>query len=434
MSYSTPKGVFDILPNEEKPENKWKESHRWDYLFEQLKDLSRAYGFEEISTPIFEKSELFSRSIGTETDIVNKEMYTFEDKGGRSLSLRPEGTAPVMRAFIEKQMAQSSYCHKLFYTGPMFRYERQQAGRYRQFYQFGAEIVGLPSPQLDVELIDFVYTLFQRLGLQNLTIHINSIGNKECRAAYREALIEYLTPHKSSLSEDSQNRLEKNPLRILDSKSPADQKIVADAPILSDFLEESSKQHFEEVKQWLRILKIPFVVSDKLVRGLDYYNRTVFEVVSGDLGAHNTIAAGGRYDYLLKDLNGPDLPAVGFAVGLERILQTMEAQKCSFPHKPVPLILLVPLGEPATQVCFQLLKELRLHNIPSEADYSEKKLKNIMRYADKKNIPYVMIMGEEELKEENLKLKHMVTGETEPVKLDQLILTMKNKLHDAKLS
>ena len=434
MSYSIPKGVFDIIPNEEKSENKWREIHRWEYLLGELFELARAYGFEEISTPIFEKTELFSRTIGSETDIVNKEMYTFDDKGGRSLSLRPENTASVMRAFIEKQMAQSSYCHKFFYTGPMFRYERQQAGRYRQFHQFGAEIVGLPSPQLDVEIIDFVYTLFQRLGLQNLTIYINSIGNKECRATYRKALIEYLTPHRGSLSEDSQTRLEKNPLRILDSKNQADQKIVADAPRLIDYLEESSLEHFHEVQKWLKILKIPYVVSDKLVRGLDYYNRSVFEVVSGDLGAQNTIAAGGRYDYLLKDLKGPDLPAVGFAAGLERILQTMDAQKCSFPQKPVPLLLLVPLGEPATQICFQLLKELRLHNIPSEVDYSEKKLKNIMRYADKKNITYVTIVGEEELGEENLKLKHMSSGQTEEVKLDQLILTMKNKLHDAKLS
>lgn len=337
MTYTIPKGVFDILPYEEKEENQWREAHRYEYLIKVLKDLAKTYGFEEISTPIFEKTELFLRSIGTDTDIVAKEMYTFDDKGERSMTLRPEGTAPVMRAFIEKQMAQFSYCNKLFYTGPMLRYERQQAGRYRQFYQFGAEIVGLPSAQLDVEIIDFLYTLFQRLGLSELTIHINSIGNRECRANYREALLEYLHPFKDKLSEDSQRRLEKNPLRILDSKDPVDQTIVANAPLLKDYLEEDSREHFQEVQKWLKILKIPFIVSEKLVRGLDYYNRTVFEVVSGNLGAQNTIAAGGRYDYLLKDLGGPDLPAVGFAVGLERILQTMMAQKCSFPHKSVPL-------------------------------------------------------------------------------------------------
>lgn len=430
MTYTIPKGVFDILPYEEKEENQWREAHRYEYLIKVLKDLAKTYGFEEISTPIFENTELFLRSIGTDTDIVAKEMYTFDDKGERSMTLRPEGTAPVMRAFIEKQMAQFSYCNKLFYTGPMFRYERQQAGRYRQFYQFGAEIVGLPSAQLDVEIIDFLYTLFQRLGLSELTIHINSIGNRECRANYREALLEYLHPFKDKLSEDSQRRLEKNPLRILDSKDPVDQTIVANAPLLKDYLEEDSREHFQEVQKWLKILKIPFIVSEKLVRGLDYYNRTVFEVVSGNLGAQNTIAAGGRYDYLLKDLGGPDLPAVGFAVGLERILQTMMAQKCSFPHKSVPLLLIIPLGEPAHQVCFQLLKELSLHHIPAEVDYSNKKLKNVLRYGDKKGIPYVLIIGEEELEKQKLTLKHMASSKEEEVALDQLILTMKNKLHD----
>lgn len=357
-------------------------------------------------------------------------MYTFEDKGGRSLSLRPEGTAAVMRSFIENQMQQSSYCQKLFYKGPMFRYERQQAGRYRQFYQFGAEIVGLPSAQYDVEIIDFLYTLFQRLGLKDLNIYINSIGNKDCRIRYRNSLVDYLKPFKNELSEDSQKRLEKNPLRILDSKNKSDQKILEKAPSILEDLEASSKEHFEEVQKWLKILKIPYIVNTNLVRGLDYYNRTVFEVVSGDLGAQDTIAAGGRYDYLLQDLKGPDLPAVGFAAGLERILQTMQAQKCSFPEKPIPLILLIPLGEVSHQVCFKLLKEMRQHSISCEMDYSLKKLKSIMKYADKKQIPYVSIIGEEELNKETITLKHMESGKEEVVALDQLTLTMKNKLHD----
>lgn len=433
MNYSIPKGVFDILPHEEKHEDQWKESHRWRHILDEAITLAKCYGFEEIVTPIFEKTELFNR-IGEETDIVNKEMYTFQDKGGRSMTLRPEGTVSVMRSYIENQLQQSSYCHKFFYTGPMFRYERQQAGRYRQFYQFGVEIIGLPSPELEVELIDFIYTLFQRLGLQNLNICINSIGNKECRANYRQALVNYLTYHKEKLSEDSQLRLEKNPLRVLDSKHPEDQKIVASAPSILDYLEESSREHFEKVKKWLRILKIPFTVSDKLVRGLDYYNRTVFEVVSGDLGAQNTLAGGGRYDSLVKDLGGPDTPAVGFAMGIERVLHTMIKQQCSFPHKPVPFLLLIPLGELANQVAFQLLKELRLKNIAAELDPSEKKLKNILRYADKKEITYIAIIGEDELKNETIQLKHMKSGEEEAVKLDQFILTIKNKLHDAKLS
>ncbi len=430
MSVSIPKGVFDILPNEEKPENQWKESHRYHYLLQQLYDLSLVYGFEEISTPIFEKTELFARGIGEETDIVNKEMYTFQDKGKRMMTLRPEGTAAVMRSLIEKKLYNTLPCQKLFYTGPMFRYERQQAGRYRQFHQYGAEIVGQSSPQLDVELIDFIYTLFQRLGLKNLNIYINSIGDQECRSHYRKALVNYLLPHKEKLSADSQRRLETNPLRILDSKNQEDREIIKNAPTIYDYLEEDSRQHFEEVKKWLSILNIPYVVDPLLVRGLDYYNRTVFEIVSGDLGAQDTIAAGGRYDYLTQDLGGPKLPAVGFATGLERILRAMHAQQCSVPAKPTPQLLLIPLGEPSMQVCFQLIKQLRLQNIPAEMDACSKKLKSILKYADKRNIPWVSIIGENELKSEKLTLKHMESGREETILMDQLILTMKNKHHD----
>lgn len=430
MSYSIPKGVFDIFPTENKPEDQWKEVHRWQHIIETIRHLSVDYGFEEILTPIFEKTDLFTRSIGKGTDIVSKEMYTFEDKGKRSLTLRPEGTAPTLRAFLERKLYNESYCNKLFYIGPMFRYERQQAGRYRQFYQWGAEVIGLDSPEQDVEVIDLIYTFFQNLGLHNVTLHLNSIGNQECRKNYRAALVEYLTPHKEQLSPESQKRLIVNPLRILDSKNKGDQALLKEAPSILDFLEEDSKAHFEEVKRWLRIFKIPFQLNPKLVRGLDYYNRTVFEVVCGDLGAQDTLAAGGRYDYLTKELNGPQLPAIGFALGLERVLQVMHAQQCSFKPRAVPKILLIPLGEPAKEVSFELLKKLRLHKIPSEMDFSSKKLKQIMKYADRKKIAHVAIIGEDELLREEIKIKHMVSGSEETVPLDQFILTLINKVQN----
>lgn len=427
MSYTLPKGVFDIFPSENRPEDQWKEVHRWQHVIEIIRNLSLDYGFEEIVTPIFEKTELFTRSIGQGTDIVSKEMYTFEDKGQRSLTLRPEGTVPTLRAFLERKLYNEAYCHKLFYIGPMFRYERQQAGRYRQFFQWGAEVIGLDSPEQDVEIIDLIYTFFQNLGLHNVTLHLNSIGNQECRKNYREALVEFLTPHKEKLSPESQKRLEMNPLRILDSKNSEDQSLLKEAPSILDYLEEDSKAHFEEVQRWLRIFKIPFKINPKLVRGLDYYNRTVFEVVCGDLGAQDTLAAGGRYDYLTLDLNGPQLPAIGFALGIERILQVMHAQKCSFKPRGVPKILLIPIGEPAKEICFELVKQLRLHKIPSEMDFSQKKLKQIMKYADKKQIAHIAVIGEEELLKEEIKIKNMVSGKEECVPFDQLILTLINK-------
>ncbi len=426
MSYTIPKGVFDLFPFSCKPTDTWKEIHKCQYLQYKMKEISHAYGFEEIVTPIFEKTELFARSIGQETDIVSKEMYTFTDRANRSMTLRPEGTASVMRALIEKKLYHDQSFHKFFYTGPMFRYERQQAGRYRQFYQFGVELIGLDCPEQDVELLDFLHTFFSSLGLQNLTLYINSLGNESCRQNYRRALLEYLTPQKNKLSPESQKRLAHNPLRILDSKNKDDQKILEKAPSILDYLEEDSKIHFETVQKWLKIFKIPFKINTHLVRGLDYYNRTVFEVVCGNLGAQDTLAAGGRYDRLVHQLGGPELPAVGFALGFERLLQIMDAQHCSYRPPNVPLVFIIPLGELAKEVGFEWLKQIRLNHMSAEMDLSGKKLKQLMKYADKRQIPYVLILGEDELQKEEVKLKHMLTGEEQAVALDQLLLTLKN--------
>lgn len=423
MKYPIPPGVFDIIPNDSK--ETWKSSYLWAYVEEIIRNTARDFGYDEIRTPLFERTELFQRSVGDTSDIVTKEMYTFDDKGGRSLSLRPEGTAPVMRAFVEHQMHQSSSQHKLFYIASMFRYERAQAGRYRQHHQFGAEAVGNASSEQDAELIDLLYTLYQRLGLKNLTLYINSIGTLESRQIFRQALIDYLTPFSEQLSADSRNRLEANPLRILDSKDPGDCKIVANAPSILDFLDEDSKSHFEELKSLLKILKIPYQINSKLVRGLDYYNKTVFEVVAGELGAQNSIGGGGRYDGLLPVLGGPDLPCIGFGTGIERILQTMINQQVSLPLPNHPEVFIIPLGDKAKPACFELLHMLRLNKIPSQMDFSMRKVGKAMQYANQIGASYVVVIGDQELESQEIELKKMATGEKTKIPLPALINTIK---------
>lgn len=418
MKFSIPPGVFDILPQDSHED--WKSSHLWSYVEKMIRDIARDYGFREIRTPLFERTELFQRSVGETSDIVSKEMYTFEDKGGRSMSLRPEGTAPVMRSFIENQMQAASPIHKLFYIGPMFRYERAQAGRYRQHHQFGVEAIGNQSPEQDAEIIDLLCSLYRRLGLKNLTLFINSIGDASSRLAFRQALIDYLKPHFALLSPDSQNRLEINPLRILDSKDPRDKEIVAKAPSILDFLNEESKSHFEQLKERLDTLHIPYQVNPLLVRGLDYYNKTVFEVVAGELGAQNSVGGGGRYDGLLHSLGGPDLPSIGFGTGIERIIQTMINQEAPLPKADHPTLFLVALGEAAKKTCFALLHELRQQNIPTQMDFSERKIGKILHYADQIQATYVAVIGDHELSQHEVEIKEMATGHKRKVPLKEL--------------
>lgn len=419
MKYPIPPGVFDIIPNDK--QELWKSSHLWAYVEEVIRDLARAYGYLEIRTPLFERTELFQRSVGDSSDIVTKEMYTFIDRGGRSLSLRPEGTAPVIRALIDHQMTQTAPIQKLFYIASMFRYERAQAGRYRQHHQFGAEAIGVPSPEQDAELIDLLYTLYQRLGLSNLTLMINSIGDSLSRQKFRTALKEYMAPLASHLSPESQERLEVNPLRILDSKDSRDRQIVANAPSILDFLDEESFSHFEDLKQLLKLLKIPFQVNPFLVRGLDYYNKTVFEVVANELGAQNSIGGGGRYDGLLNELGGPNLPSIGFGTGIERLLQTMINQQVALPKPLHPTIFLIPLGNHAKEVCFELLHTLRKKGISSQMDFSGKKVSKTLQYADQIGSIYVAVIGDQELESQEIELKKMATGEKEKIPLSLLL-------------
>lgn len=407
MNYKAPPGVFDIIPKA--PNEKWRSSYLWDYLERKIQELANDYGFRRVHTPIFEKTELLNRGVGESSDIVTKEMYTFEDRGGRSMTLRPEGTAPLMRAFIENQLSQQGSLHKLYYIAPMFRYERSQAGRYRQHHQFGAEVIGSNAPETDAELIDMLFTLFKRLGISQLKVLLNSIGTKQTRENYRKNLIEYLEGHKKNLSEDSKIRFEKNPLRILDSKDEGDLAIVQNAPSILEFLDAASKKDFDRVQELLRSLDIPFTVSPLLVRGLDYYNNTVFEIVSTSLGAQNSIGGGGRYDGLIRELGGQDLPSVGFGAGLERILQTMINEGVALPEPPKTDLFLIPLGDEAKDLSWRIQKDLRSSHISVETDFSGRKLAKAMTYADQIGATYVAVIGEEEIKTGVIVLKEMAT-------------------------
>jgi histidyl-tRNA synthetase len=418
MKYSIPPGVFDILPSHTK--EPWKNSTLWAYVESIVRQTAKEYGYLEIRTPLFERTELFQRSVGGSSDIVSKEMYTFEDRGGRSLSLRPEGTAAAMRAFIENQLHQIAPIQKLFYIAPMFRYERSQAGRYRQHHQFGIEAIGNGSAMQDAEIIDLIMTVYKRLGLQKLTLFINSLGDAQTRERFKAALIQYLQPHLSSLSSESQARFQTNPLRILDSKDPRDREIVASAPSILDFLSAEESIHFEEVKHSLDILNISYQVNPLLVRGLDYYNRTVFEVVAGELGAQNSIGGGGRYDGMLKTLGGPDLPSIGCGTGLERILQTMINQKVTLPPAEAPMIYFIPLGEKAKSLCFELLHDIRQQGVPAQMELSGKKIGKAMQFADQLGSQYVAVIGDEEIKNLAVQLKEMETGEMTTVSLEEL--------------
>lgn len=405
MKFSSPPGVFDIYPD---ASDSWKASPMWQQLERKIQDLCSVYGFQEIRTPIIEQTELFIKSTGLDTDIVSKEMYTFKDRSERSLTLRPEGTPAVLRALIEHKMTEACPVQKLFYIGPMFRYERQQAGRYRQHHQFGVEVLGVQAPEQDAELMDMLLTLYKSMGIDDCSLEINSLGDKECRKQFREALIAYLTPLEQELSKESQRRLQQNPLRILDSKEPQDLPIIEKAPSILSFLNQKSQDHFTSVQKRLDALGLSYSVNPQLVRGLDYYNETVFEAVCPSVNL--SLGGGGRYDGLLKSLGGADLAGIGFATGMERILQAVVAKQEIVVKKLPPTLTLIPLGEPAKQRCLSLLQELRHNGVSSVIDYNSKKLGKAMRYANAIGSLFVLVVGDEELTSETISIKEMHTG------------------------
>lgn len=424
-----PKGLFDILPFDDK--EPWKASFLWQHIEQIARKHAKLFNFKEIRTPIFEKTELFTGTSGETSDIVSKEMYTFLDKADRSMTLRPEGTAPVMRSLIEKQLLQDHKLLKLFYIQPMFRYGRQQAGRYRQHHQFGVECVGDPSAERDAEVIILLLQFYQSLGLKNLKLYLNSVGDTACREAYRRAFLDYLAPMKNQLSQYSLERLDKNPLRILDSKEPEDREAVKNAPSILDFLGEKSRDHFESLKSLLAEAGVTYELDPGLVRGLDYYNRTVFEVVAGELGAQNTLGGGGRYNGLIKRLGGLETPAVGFGTGLERILQTALGQGLHFENiqKKLP-ILFIGLGSEASSLIAKTLTTLRQNNIPAEGIFHAKKLKTALKESDKIDATYRVIVGQEEVESQEIELTHLVDQQKYKVTIDKLadfLITNLNK-------
>lgn len=415
MMYQRPKGTNDILPGE---------SEKWQFIEETARLLFRDYQYREVRTPIFEHYEVISRSVGDTTDIVSKEMYDFYDKGDRHVTLRPEGTAPVVRAFVENKLYGPEYPKpfKAFYMGPMFRYERPQKGRLRQFHQIGVEAFGSSNPATDVESMAMALDFFKQLGIQEVRLVINSLGDKETRTAYRQALIDYLEPHFAELSEDSQRRLHENPLRVLDSKDKRDKQFVAEAPSILDYLSEASRTHFEAVKEMLTALAIPFEVDSNMVRGLDYYTHTIFEIMSDapGMGAQATICAGGRYDHLVEELGGVETPAFGFAMGIERILLTLESEGITLPALNDLDAYVVGLGEATNLESLKLLQAIRNFGFSADRDFMNRKAKAQFKSADKEGAKLVLTIGENELAEGVVNIKGMASREEKAFPLTEV--------------
>jgi len=415
LSISIPRGTRDILPGE---------VEKWQIIEEKARELCERYQYKEIRTPIFEQTDLFSRSVGATTDIVQKEMYTFTDRGGRSLTLRPEGTAAVVRAFVEQKMhGLPVQPVKLYYMGPMFRYERPQAGRYRQFVQFGVEVLGSADPAIDAEVISLAMNFYSELGLKKLKLVINSLGDLESRSAYREALIRHFRPRIGEFCSDCQNRLEKNPMRILDCKKDRDHELMKSAPSILDYLNEESRRYFEKVLKYLDELGISYEVDPNLVRGLDYYNHTAFEIMSEaeGFGAITTLCGGGRYNGLVEEIGGPETPGIGFALSIERLLAALEAENIQLVKKQEIDCFIVALGEKARDYSVRLLHQMRLAGFSAEKDYLNRKIKAQFKAADRLNAKYAAIIGDDELEANKITVKKMDTGEQTEVPLDQFL-------------
>lgn len=406
-----PKGTKDIVPSE---------VYKWHYVEGVLRRTAQEFGFSEIRFPVFEHTELFNRGIGDTTDVVQKEMYTFEDKGGRSITLRPEGTASTVRAYLENSLYAGVMPFKAYYIVPNFRYEKPQAGRLREHHQFGVECFGAAIPAADAEVISLADTFLKRLGITKVTVHLNSIGCPECRPSYHKALHDYFESRKDKLCDTCLDRLDRNPMRILDCKCPECKEVAKGAPVSIDYLCEDCKSHFEHVKNYLTDMNIAFEIDTGIVRGLDYYTKTVFEFVSTDIGAQGTICGGGRYDGLIEQLGGQATAGLGFGCGLERLIMVMEAVGAEFPNPPASDIYLAPLGDNADRPVQKLTYALRKLGVCAERDIVGRGLKAQMKYADKINARYSAVIGDGELESGVVKLKNMLTGEQTEVELDAL--------------
>lgn len=407
------KGTQDVLPSE---------SYKWQYVEKTCLETARLHGYSEIRTPVFEHTELFTRGVGDTTDVVQKEMYTFNDRGNRSLSLRPEMTASAVRSAIEHGLINDALPVKDCYVASCYRAEKPQAGRMREFHQFGVELFGAPSPAADAEIISLANATLTELGITGYTLEINSIGCPTCRAEYHKALKDYFNGKKECLCETCLDRLERNPMRIIDCKVPTCQEVAKDAPRMIDYLCDDCRAHFDSVKKYLTAMGIDYTVNPSIVRGLDYYTRTVFEFISSDLGAQSTICGGGRYDGLFKQLGGPDTPSLGFGMGLERVMLVMEAQGVEFPAPEKTMIYLAPMGEAAVVKCMELCAKLREEGFSAQTDLNNRSVKAQMKYANKLGAKYTVVIGDSELESGIVRLKNMESGEQTEVTLDSGII------------
>ena len=413
MKLQKPKGTQDILPGD---------SAKWQYVENVARETFKKYNYGEIRTPMFEHYEVISRSVGDTTDIVTKEMYDFHDKGDRHITLRPEGTAPVVRSYVENKLFAPEVQKpvKVYYIGSMFRYERPQAGRLREFHQLGVECFGSKNPATDVETIAMAYQLFNTLGIKDVTLHLNSLGNTDSRLAYRQALIDYLTPMRESLSKDSQRRLEENPLRVLDSKEKEDKVAVENAPSILDYLDEESQTHFDEVRAMLDSLNIPYVIDTNMVRGLDYYNHTIFEFITNIDKSELTICAGGRYDSLVEYFGGPETAGFGFGLGLERLLLVLDKQGIKLPVEESLVVYIAVLGSGANGKALELVQSIRYQGFKAERDYLGRKIKAQFKSADTFKAKTVITLGESEVESGVVKVKNNATREEVTVSFEEL--------------
>ena len=424
------KGTKDVLPNE---------SYKNQYIEATCLGVAENFGYKEMRTPVFEHTELFQRGVGDTTDVVQKEMYTFDDKGGRSITLRPEGTAGAARAFLENGLSNEALPQKIFYLTSCYRYEKPQAGRLREFHQFGIECFGATSPLADAEMISLAKQIFDELGVKDLHLELNSIGCPECRAEYHKALKEYFSQYKDKLCDTCNDRLERNPMRIIDCKSPVCSEIANGAPVVLDYLCDECREHFQKVKSYLDAANIEYIVNPQIVRGLDYYTKTVFEFVSDAIGSQGTVCGGGRYDGLLEELGGQHTPSLGFAMGLERLQLVMEAQGCNFPEPSRPDLFIVAMGEKATLKAVEIAKDMRDEGFSVVYDLNGRSLRAQMKYADKLGAKFNVVIGDNEVENKVVSLKDMATGESSEINLDTFVngfysVSMESQLKDLEIN
>ena len=420
MLSKAPRGTKDITP---------KDVYKWHYVEKKFREICALYGYEEIRTPIFEHTEVFARSVGDTTDVVQKEMYSFTDRGDRQLSLKPEGTAGVIRSFIENKMYADTQPTKLYYITPCFRYERPQAGRQRQFHQFGIEVLGSDGPSVDAEVISLAVQFFNEMGLKNLSVNINSVGCPTCREEYNRKLKEYLDQKVDVLCETCLERKDKNPMRVIDCKNPHCKENLQDIPFMIDHLCEGCKDHFDKLQTYLKEMDINYVVDKTIVRGLDYYKKTAFEIISNDIGSQSTVCGGGRYDGLVEMLGGPKgISGIGFALGAERLLLTLENNNIEIENPKSTDIYIATIGDAAKTKSFKLIKDLRSNHISADNDHLDKSLKAQFKYSDKLNAKYTVVIGDDELANDTATLKNMKTSEQTTIKLSELVDELKKRL------